>query len=282
MEKCRLTVHVSTKLNRSHLVTGDEAIILPCLGRTEIDTQASGKQFVTVEDSMSMVHASHGHLPPGSPLLKSEVAIIAGLAKAVFKNQPAKASLVKWDDLIDNYDLIREHISHVVHGFENFNEKVNYPGGFHLYHPVRDLVFNTKTDKVNFAVHPIVRHDLLKNQFMLMTIRSHDQFNTTIYGLNDRYRGVTGGRRVIFMNSDDMAASNLQDGAFVDITSHFDQEKRVVLHFMVVHYDIPRQCVAAYYPETNVLVPIGSVAERSNTPAYKSIRVSVAPSITAT
>jgi molybdopterin-dependent oxidoreductase alpha subunit len=276
MKKCKLTVHVSTKPNRAHLVTGETALILPCLGRTEIDHQKSGPQFVSCEDSMGVVHQSHGNLKPGSAFLKSEVAIVCGLAKATFKNNPAKFNAANWSDFIDNYDIIRNHIERVIKGFENFNERVRKPGGFYLPNPPRDSrSFDTPSKKAQFKVHPIAKTIMAPNRFMLMTIRSHDQFNTTIYGLNDRYRGIHKGRRVIFMNPEDIREQSLAANDAVNITSHFQGETRTAPYFIVVPYEIPRQCVATYYPEGNILVPINSVADRSNTPAYKSIEVSL-------
>jgi molybdopterin-dependent oxidoreductase alpha subunit len=280
LRNARLTVHVSTKLNRSHLVHGKQALILPCYGRSDIDTQASGPQFVTVEDSMGKVHSSRGNLKPRSDLQKSEVAIVAGLALETFRDQIEKSKLVRWRDLEGNYDLIRDHIEKVVPGFKDFNKRVTDTGGFYLPHAVHDdLIFHTKSDKGQFMTYPIPIVKVPEGSFMLTTIRSHDQFNTTIYGLNDRYRGVSNGRRVIFMNEEDIAKQGLQVGQWVDVTSHFEGEKRMAPKFMVVKYEIPRQCVAAYYPEANVLVPIGSVVGRSNTPTYKSIVVTVAPSM---
>jgi len=280
LRKTNLTVHVSTKLNRSHLIHGKQALILPCFGRSDLDLQASGPQFVTVEDSMSVVHMSHGNLKPRSAMQKSEVAIVAGLALATFKDQAEKRNKVNWTELMGNYDLIRDHIENVVPGFRKYNQRVRQPGGFYLPHSVRDsLVFNTSTKKGRFMTFalPIVR--LPAKSLMLMTIRSHDQFNTTIYGLHDRYRGVNSGRRVIFMNNEDIHEQNLKDGQWVDITSHFENEKRLAEKFMIVGYEIPKGCAAAYFPETNVLVPIGSVVGRSNTPSYKSIVVTVAPTV---
>ena len=280
LAKCKLTVHVSTKLNRSHLITGDTALILPCLGRSEEDLQKAGLQFVTVENSMGVVHQSNGKLKPASPLLKSEVAIVAGLAQAVFRDQPAKRDLVLWADLAENYDLIRDHISRVVRGFSEFNQKVRKPGGFYLPNLVRDkLEFKTQSGLANFTVHELATTRLAPGHFLLMSIRSHDQFNTTIYGLNDRYRGITHGRRVVLMNPDDMREAELTEGMPVDITSHFSGETREAPHFIAVPYDIPRRCLATYYPEANVLVPINHTADKSNTPAYKSIEVSLRPSI---
>ncbi|MGZ3707113.1 MAG: FdhF/YdeP family oxidoreductase, partial [Bdellovibrionota bacterium] len=273
MRKCRLTVQVSTKPNRSHLITGDEALILPCLGRTEIDVQASGEQFVTVEDSMGVVHASRGNLRPGSEHLKSEVAIIAGVALATLKR-----GNVRWSELAGNYDLIRDHIEQVVPGFENYNERVK-KGEFYLPNAVRDSrEFNNESGKARFIVHGIAPTRLPAGRYLLMTIRSHDQFNTTIYGLNDRYRGVTHGRRVLLMNEADLRERGWQAGDLVDLTSHFRGETRHATRFFLVPYEIPRQCVGAYFPETNVLVPLDATAEGSHQPASKSVEVSLARS----
>jgi anaerobic selenocysteine-containing dehydrogenase len=229
---------------------------------------------------MGVVHQSKGTLKPGSSFLKSEVAIVCGLAKATFKNQPDKLAVARWDDFQDNYDRIREHVSRVVPGFENFSERVKKPGGFYLPNAPRDSrTFQTDIKRAKFKIHPIAKTILPSGRFMLMTIRSHDQFNTTIYGLNDRYRGIHQGRRVIFMNPEDMKAQALTANAVVDITSHFQGTTRRAPHFIVVPYEIPRQCVATYYPEGNILVSIDSVAEGSNTPAYKSVEVSVAPAL---
>jgi molybdopterin-dependent oxidoreductase alpha subunit len=262
MRKCRLTVHVSTKPNRAHLVTGRQALILPCLGRTEKDRG----QFVTVEDSMSMVHASHGHLEPASPELRSECQIVAGMAKATLGED--------WSEMIENYDLIRGHIERVVPGFEKFNERVRKPGGFWLGNAAGRREFHTKTGKARFTVHPIPEHKLEPGQFLLMTIRSHDQYNTTIYGLDDRYRGVYNGRDVVFLNREDIAELGFRERQKVDITSYFEDERRTVRGFTIVPYEIPRGCAAAYYPETNPLVAIRSQAEKSLQPASKSVVVS--------
>lgn len=274
LQNCQLTVHVSTKLNRAHLVTGEEALILPCLGRTEKDVQAAGAQFVTVEDTMCKVHASHGTLVPASPHLRSEVALVAGLARETLGTR----STVDWDGLMANYDVIRDHISRVVPGFEDYNRRVRDPEGFYLHNPVRERRFPTPSGRALFTVHSIPRHDLAQGQFLMMTIRSHDQFNTTIYGQDDRYRGVFHGRRVVFLNAEDMADAGLIQGQLVDLISHFGGEERAALHFVVVPYDIPRRCAATYYPEANVLVPLGSVADKSNTPASKSVVISLRPS----
>jgi molybdopterin-dependent oxidoreductase alpha subunit len=274
--RTELTAHVSTKLNRSHLVTGRRALILPCLGRTEVDRQAGGEQLVSVENSMSFVHPSQGNLAPGSEHLRSEVAIVAGLAQATFKDGPM-AGKVDWEAWSADYDRIRDQVEQVVPGFERYNQRLR-SGGFHLPHAVRDHCrFETPSGKAEFTVHPIPRLTLPEGGLLLMTLRSHDQFNTTIYGLNDRYRGVTKGRRVIFLNEADLERRRLLPGQRVDLTSHFEGETRRADGFLTVPYDIPEGCAAAYYPETNVLVPIGSVAAQSNTPAFKSIVITLAP-----
>lgn len=278
MRRTNLTVHVSTKLNRSHLIHGKRALILPCLGRTEVDVQKSGEQFVTIENSMSVVQQSRGNLKPGSPEQRSEVAIVCGLAQATFRGTPHEKS-VDWQALMDNYDNIRDHIERVIPGFKDFNLRVRKPGGFYLPNAVREsMKFETKSGKAEFSTRPLHKKKLPTNALMLMTVRSHDQFNTTIYGLNDRYRGISNGRRVIFLNAEDVKAQNLQEGQWVDITSHFEGETRKAEKFMVVTYDIPTRCAATYFPETNVLVPINSVAEKSNTPTYKTIVVTLSPS----
>ncbi|MES2463635.1 MAG: FdhF/YdeP family oxidoreductase [Armatimonadota bacterium] len=275
MRRCRLTVHVSTKLHRGHLVTGEEALILPCLGRTEHDIQSGGEQFVTVEDSMGVVHASKGVLPPASPQLLSEPAIVAGMAKATL----GPRSTVQWDSLVANYDRIRGSIERVVPGFDDYNKRVREPGGFYLPNGPREGTFPTPSGKAHFTVHPIPRHDLAPGQMLLMTIRSHDQFNTTIYGNEDRYRGVHGGRRVILVNPEDLRECGIADGQAVDITSHFEGETRMVHAFKAVPYEIPCRCAAAYFPETNPLVPLGSFADGSRQPASKSLVITIAPAV---
>jgi molybdopterin-dependent oxidoreductase alpha subunit len=273
LQNCRVTAHVSTKLNRGHLITGEIALILPCLGRSEIDRQAGGEQFVTVEDSMGIVNPSRGHLEPASDALLSEPAIIAGLARATLGDR----TTVDWENLAADYDRIREHIEHVIPGFENFNERIKRDV-FYLPNEARDKrKFNNGSGKAKFTNSTIERHQLEPGQYLMMTIRSHDQFNTTIYGLNDRYRGIYHGRRVIFMNPDDVREAGLQQGQFVDLTSHYRGEERTAVHFMVAPFTIPRGCTATYFPEANVLVPINSTAERSNTPTSKSVVITVAP-----
>src|SRR5437588_3812209 len=210
LRRCTLTVHVSTKMNRAHLVTGKQALILPCLGRTEHDFQTSGAQFVSVEDSMGIVHASRGTLPSASEHLLSEPSVVAGLAKATFAGN--RKSQIDWEALAANYDLIREHIEKVVPGFENYNERVRRGGGFYLPNAARDGIFNTSDGRAQFTVHALPRRELAPDQFLMTTIRSHDQYNTTIYGLNDRYRGISRGRRVIFLNQEDMNERGWKQG----------------------------------------------------------------------
>lgn len=267
LNRCRLTIQVSTKLNRSHLITGDEALILPCLGRTERDIQDGGMQFVSVENSMGIVHSSEGRLTPASTDLLSEPAIIAGVAKATLG--------MDWDNYISNYDRIRDRISKVIPGFEDFNSRVRHPGGFALPHAVRDRrEFCTPERKALFTVNDLPRLVVAPGQFVMATIRSHDQYNTTIYGMEDRYRGIHQGRRVILMNSDDISVHKFTDGEIVDVISHHRGVQRRAKNFRIVSYEIPRGCVASYFPETNVLVPIDNFAEGSQTPASKSIIVS--------
>jgi molybdopterin-dependent oxidoreductase alpha subunit len=273
LRRTRLTAHVSTKLNRSHLVTGRRALILPCLGRTEVDLQAGGEQRVSVENSMGYVSPSQGNLAPGSSALRSEVAIVAGLARAVLQGKDLPA--VDWEGWTADYGRIRDQVEKVVPGFADYNQRLR-AGGFYLPHGVRDhRRFDTPSGKAEFTVHPIPACSLPEGCLLLMTLRSHDQFNTTIYGQDDRYRGVAKGRRVVFVNEADLDARGLLPGQRVDLTSHFQGETRRAEGFLTVPYDIPRGCAAAYFPEANVLVPIGSVAGKSNTPAYKSIVITM-------
>ncbi len=265
LRQCGLTVQVSTKLNRSHLVTGETALILPCLGRTERDTQTSGEQFVTVEDSVSNVHASRGTLEPASPALKSEPAIVAELAQAVLGDN--------WSGFVSDYDRIREKIAAVVPGFEDFNTRVRVPGGFVLPNPPRERQFCTISGKAHFTVHPIPQWQLPPREWLMMTIRTHDQFNTTIYGNDDRYRGIYGGRRVVLVHPDDAAQAGLTKGELVDIVSVFEGEERRAEKFVLVPYALPRRCCATYFPEANVLIPLRSHADKSKTPTSKSVVV---------
>ncbi|MFJ9810232.1 FdhF/YdeP family oxidoreductase [Streptomyces sp. NPDC101158] len=272
MRNARLTVHVSTKLNRSHAVTGTRALILPTLGRTDKDVQRSGKQFVTVEDSMGLVHASRGNLPPAGPQLLSEPAIVARMARAVL----GAGSATPWEDFEADYAVIRDRIARVVPGFEDFNARLAAsPGGFALPHAPRDeRRFPTATGKANFTAAPVEFPKVPEGRLLLQTLRSHDQYNTTIYGLDDRYRGITGGRRVVLVHPEDAAALGFADGAYADLVSEWtDGSERRAPGFRVVHYPTARGCAAAYYPETNVLVPLGSTADVSNTPASKSVIV---------
>ncbi|MFF6952870.1 FdhF/YdeP family oxidoreductase [Streptomyces iakyrus] len=276
LRSCELTVQISTKLNRSHAVAGRQALILPCLGRTEADLRPAGEQQVTVEDSMGMVHLSRGRLTPASDALLSEVAIICRMADAALASDGPP---VPWADFEADYDRIRDRIARVVPGFEDFNARVRTPGGFALPHPPRDeRRFPTSTGLANFTVN---RLDLLRvppGRLLLQTIRSHDQYNTTVYGLDDRYRGIHQGRRVLFIHPDDLAAQGLADGEPVDIVSEFsDGVERRAPAFRTVAYPTPRGCCAAYFPETNVLVPLDSTADVSNTPTSKSIVVRLEP-----
>jgi molybdopterin-dependent oxidoreductase alpha subunit len=273
MKRCKLTVHVSTKLNRSHLITGERALILPCLGRSEEDIQASGKQFLTVEDSMGIINPSQGFFPPASPHLMSDVAILANLAHVTLGSR----TTTNWLGFAADYGLIRDAISRVVPGFENFSARLANEKFFYLPNAARHRVFKTKSSKAKLSVCPIPKHDLKPDELLLTTIRSHDQFNSTIYGLNDRYRGVFDGRRVLFLNPLDMEERNLKAGQIVDICSHFEGEVRRAFRFAVVPYAIARRSAAAYYPETNVLVPIRSVAAKSNQPVFKCIRITLTP-----
>ncbi len=271
LRNCDLTVQVSTKLNRSHLITGKRAIILPCLGRTEKDFQSSGEQFVSVENSMGVVHQSKGTLQPSSKELLSEVAIVAGVANATLRK-----STTNWSKLISNYDLIRTKIEATIPGFENYNKRIRIKGGFYLPNNARESDFTpTKTGKANFSINKPSEIELEKHQFMMMTIRTHDQYNTTIYGLNDRYRGVLNERRIIFMNENDMKLLHLNKLDVVDLTSHFKNEKREAKGFLAVPYNIPKQCTATYFPEANVLVPLKSKADISNTPASKTVIITI-------
>ena len=292
LRRCSLTVHVATKLNRSHLVHGQEALILPCLGRTEIDVQAGGAQGVTVEDSMGMVHLSAGINPPASEHLLSEPAIVARLAAATLG---IERSNVQWLWLVEDYRRIRDLIAKVFPDFHAFNQRVAVPGGFKLRNAASERVWETDSGKARFYP-PVVPRDTPSHQararhpeqtvFTLLTMRSHDQYNTTIYGLDDRYRGVYGQRRVVFIHAQDIRALGLRDGDWVDLQTvwHGDNEAdnpddpgppRRVERFRLVAYDIPRGNLAAYYPETNPLVPLSAVADGAGTPTSKSIPVLV-------
>ena len=277
LQQCNLTVNISTKLNRSHVVAGKSALILPCIGRTEIDSQANGPQSITVEDSMSMVHKSRGQNEPASEHIRSEVAIVAGIAAATVGNNN-----VAWSKLAENYDLIRDEIAEVIPGFTDYNKRLEAERGFYLQNPAALREWNTPTQQASFTAsalptqltHEETSQDSSSTLLTLQTLRSHDQYNTSIYGMDDRYRGVYGERRVVFANSDDMEKQNLKDGDLVEMTSIFkDGIKRSVSNFKVISYQIPTGCIAAYYPETNPLVPLDSIADDCGTPTYKSIPV---------
>ncbi len=275
LRKCTLTVHICTKLNRSHVITGRTGLILPCLGRSERDLDEKGApQFLTVENSMSVVHASHGKLDPASPHLLSEPQIIARTAEATLKGR----SNVPWLEMGRDYDLIRDRIERVVPGFEDFNNRVRKPGGFYLPNNARELKWDTATGKANFATHPLSCVQPAADQFVLQTFRSHDQFNTTVYGLNDRYRGIGNERRVVFLNPQDMKKRGISPLQAVDLTSEHAGQTRVARRFLAVPYDMPAGSAAAYFPEANVLVPIDSFADVSLTPTSKSVLIRVTAS----
>src|SRR5258705_3610026 len=223
---------------------------------------------------MGVGHASRGFLKPASNELLSEPAIVGRLAMATLGTR----SSINWEALIADYDLIREHIERVVPGFDDYNLRVRQPGGFHLPSPPRQRIFNSPSGRAVFTVHALPHHDLLPDQYLMMTMRSHDQFNTSIYGLDDRYRGIRNGRRVVFLNPDDVRSAGLSEGQTVDLISHFAREERVARNFVVVPYSIPQRCPAPYFPETNSSVPLGSVADKSNSPASQSMVISIRPS----
>ncbi|SCC03978.1 oxidoreductase alpha (molybdopterin) subunit [Kosakonia oryziphila] len=278
LRRCGLTVYISTKLNRSHLMPGKQSLILPTLGRTEEDVQASGRQFITVEDSFSMVHASEGIGKPLAATQRSETAIVAGIAHATLGT-----AQLDWLALAADYNLIRDHIAATIPGFQNFNSRCDEPGGFWLGNAAAELRFNTPSGKAEFsaATLPDAVCPEIVAPFVLQTLRSHDQYNTTIYGLDDRYRGVYGQRDVLFMHPADIAALGLSDGDRVDIeTLATDGVIRRVADFRLVAYDIPRGNLAAYYPETNPLVPLTRFGDGTGTPTSKSIPVSVTPAQT--
>jgi molybdopterin-dependent oxidoreductase alpha subunit len=264
----RLTAHVSTKLNRAHLITGATALILPCLGRTEED----GGRFVTTENSMGVVQMSRGRMKPASEHLLSEPVIVARLARATL----GAPGPVRWEWLAEDYDRIRDLIARVVPGTGKYNERVRKPGGFYLPNGPREGRFTTASGRAKFTVHSIPRRSLGPGELLMMTVRSHDQYNTTLYGLQDRYRGIAGDRRVVLLNPDDMRELGLREGQTVDLTSHFQGETRTARRFTAVGYDIPRGCACTYFPEANALVPARQVARISNTPASKSVVITVA------
>jgi molybdopterin-dependent oxidoreductase alpha subunit len=277
-QKTEMTVQISTKLNRNHAVIGEEALILPTMGRSEIDMQSGGEQFLSVEDSVCAVHPTHGRVDPISPKLLSEVSIVTRLARAVLGDKVN----VNWAGFEGNYDLIRDHIGHVVKGCANYNQLIRQDGGFILPHGPRDSrTFTTDTGKAKITVNELEYIQCPPGRLLLQTMRSHDQFNTTIYSLNDRYRGIKKGRKVIFVHPDDLAALGIDNGELVDVHSEFtDNVDRVVRQFKAVAFPTSRGCAAAYFPEANPLVPLDFTAQGSNTPASKSVVVRLEPSKT--
>jgi len=287
LRQCELTVHITTKFNRSHVVHGRKALVLPVLGRTEIDVQATGPQGITVEDSMSMVHLSAGMNAPASEHLLSEPMLIARIAAATLKH-----SRTPWLALAGDYAAIRDKIEAVLPDFAGFNEKIKTPGGFRLRNTASERQWATASGKAQFstyalptdlAVERAAERHRDQRVFTLTTLRSHDQYNTTIYGLDDRYRGVHGHRRVVFIHADDIRDLGMQAGDWVDITSLYidaqgdDVQQRRAERFLLVAYDIPRGCLASYYPETNPLVPLQSFSLGARTPTSKSIPVVLSP-----
>ena len=277
LRRTRLTAQVSTKLNRGHLVCGESALILPCLGRTERDEQAGGEQLVTTENSMGVVQTSRGRLRPASPHLLSEPQIVARLARATL----GKGSPTRWEWLAEEYDRVRDLIERVIPGFEGYNQRVRAAGGFYLPNGPREGKFATASGKARFTGHALPDHRLEPGQLLMMTVRTHDQYNTTIYGLEDRYRGLSGDRRVVLVNAEDLRERGLAPGQAVDLLSHFRGEVRVARRFVTVAYDLPRGCACTYFPETNVLVPLDSTADQSGTPTSKSIVITLQPAASA-
>jgi molybdopterin-dependent oxidoreductase alpha subunit len=269
LNRCDLTVQVSTKLNRSHLITGKEAIILPCLGRSDEDSLNGQLQFITCENSMGVIQMSKGMLKPISGNLLSEPIIVCKLAKAVL----GEKSVVKWDWYMEHYDNIRWDIERTIPGFDHYNDRSRLPGGFYLPNSAREGEFKTVTGKANFNVANFEPTQYKSDELMMMTIRSHDQFNTTIYGLDDRYRGVHNERRVIFMNANDIQKFGYKAGDKVDLYNFHGGKERVARNFIIIEFSIPEGCTATYFPETNVLVPIDSVADKSNTPTSKMVLI---------
>jgi formate dehydrogenase major subunit len=275
MENLEMNVQISTKLNRSHTVVGEEAIILPVLGRTEIDRQATGEQFVSVEDTVCAVHPSRGSVQPVSENLLSEVAVISRVARAALGDKVD----ADWEAFERDYDTIREHISRVVVGCEDYNERIRQEGGFVMENGPRDSrTFNTPTGKAQLTVNELDPLECPPGRLILQTLRSHDQFNTTIYGHNDRYRGIRKGRRVVFVNPQDLAELGFEDRQLVDVHGEYsDGRDRVLRRFRLISYPTARGCAAAYYPEANVLVPLEDTVKGSNTPVSKGVIVRLEP-----
>lgn len=269
LQNCNLTVHVSTKLNRSHLAPGQTSLILPCLGRTDKHIHEGKEQQITVENSMGVVHSSMGALTPPSKQLMSEPAIVASIAAETLGN-----SDIDWSSLVEDYDRIRDLIAKAIVGFEDYNKRLKAANGFELPNGARIGEFNTPSKKALFTINKLPESQLDGHKFTMMTIRSHDQFNTTIYGLDDRYRGVFGGRNVVFMNEDDMKEEGLEKGDLVEISNHYEKPRKIS-GFVALPYQIPKGCVATYFPEANPLVPLSLSARHSHTPASKSVAVNV-------
>jgi anaerobic selenocysteine-containing dehydrogenase len=271
LRSCNLTVQVSTKLNRSHFIHGRKALILPCLGRTDRDIQSKKSQLLTTENSTGMVQTTEGKLNPPSKDLMSEPAIIANLGHKMF----GSTAKVNWMGMVEDYDVIRDFISKTVKGCEEMNTRVREDNGFELPNKPRYGTFPTDTGKAKFTVNKWNPIQVKDDELLMMTLRSHDQFNTTIYGFDDRYRGIFNERRVVFMNDKDIAKFGFKNYEVVDISSYYDGKKRSIQNFKVVPYNIPVGCIATYYPESNPLIPIECVAEESNTPTSKSVIVKV-------
>ncbi|MEJ6775893.1 MAG: FdhF/YdeP family oxidoreductase [Crocinitomicaceae bacterium] len=270
LNKCNLTAHISTKLNRSHLTHGKTALILPSMGRTDKYVKNGKSQFVSVENSMGVVHTTQGLLQPPSEFVESEPVIVANMAKATLTQDK-----VDWDFLIEDYSNIRDLIEKTIAGFENFNERLKKPLGFELPNGARTGNFTTPNKKANFTVNKVSKNNCEVDEYLMMTIRSHDQFNTTIYGLDDRYRGIYNGRMVVFMNKGDVKSKGLKQGDLVTLYNNYNNTKRVVEGFAVVPYNIPKGCLATYFPEANRLVPLGLHAHSSHTPSSKSVKVKI-------
>ncbi len=273
LRKCKLTVQVSTKLNRSHLITGQEAIILPTFGRSDHDVLKGEEQFVTTENSMGVIQMSKGRLKPMSDSLLSEPIIVCKLALALF----GEKNTAHWKRYLEHYDEIRNDIEKIIPGFESYNTRVRKLGGFYLPNSARENEFKTLSGKAQFNLATYINPTLQQDEFMMMTIRSHDQFNTTIYGLNDRYRGILNERRVVFINEKDASRNGYKKGDVVDLINEHSGRERIAHRFIIVPFDIPEQCIATYFPETNVLVPIDSTADKSNTPTSKSVVIKIRP-----
>ena len=270
LQNTNLTVHVSTKLNRSHLVTGKQALILPCLGRTDKDVQAEGEQFVSCENSMGVVQSSQGILTQPSKSLKSEVAIVAEMARATLPD-----SKIDWEGYAADYDKIRDAIEAVIPGFEDYNKRVRKSSGFYLPNGARVRQWNTTSGKANFTTNPVPQNNIADGEYIMMTLRSHDQYNTTLYGLDDRYRGIYSERRIVMMNRKDIENRGWKEKQFVDLFSEFNGVKREARKFLIVPYPIPEGNVATYFPETNPLVPIDSYADKSHTPTSKFVKITI-------